>query len=71
VFAEEVGGSFISLLLPSPPSFAVFGFFFFFWGGVFGVFGLSVQFSFRFYRREFGGVCKILHKKRRKEEEGK
>jgi hypothetical protein len=30
VFAEEVGGSFICLLLPSPPSFAVFGFFF--WG---------------------------------------
>jgi hypothetical protein len=29
VFAEEVGGSFISLLLPSPPSFAVFGNFFF------------------------------------------
>jgi hypothetical protein len=37
VFAEEVGGSFISLLLPSPPSFAVFGFFFF------GVFRVSLH----------------------------
>jgi hypothetical protein len=35
VFAEEVGGSFISLLLPSPPFYAVFGFFFL--GGVFKV----------------------------------
>jgi len=65
-FAEEVGGSFISLLLPSPPSFAVFGFFFFWCLGCLCAFAL--QFSFRFYRRKFGRVCKILHKKRRKEE---
>ncbi len=35
------------------------------------MFALALQFSFRFYRREFGRVCKILHKKRWKEEGGR